>query len=452
MPTLLQRVCQRGLFALLGVCGGEAAQRTIRQGRGIVGLCLLLLRKKEHFCWPSGVWLGEQAQQRQLRYGAVGIMGLSAVLVGVTSALAIAGFNIFGHRPTVYVPGACDRLEPHLRHHIVGQDDAVSLLADAVCNHLGQLHPKKPLVLSVHGPPGVGKSFFHQLLAEVLYNVTNVEDCPPELEDQCWRNKCPGSHCPSYKIVFGTDYVSNQFEVQAQLLKDALLTHVQKHRESVLVVEEYDKMNCRSRGMLQQLLLKGFAAAGIQFDRTIVVLESNVGYAEVFSRLEGGKQVSIDELQSILKDALFQDWARQGCESHGDTSKAVALIDVFAPFTPLNKEHIEALMRLQLQRRVDRLEYDLVRSGLADKVEWSAGVIDCLTSKVEFEGDYAIEGAKSVGTTVGLHVTRALKRLKASLGDEVRDAHIGRTLQFSATPDGRTLAARLLPQEQCLPG
>ena len=35
-----------------------------------------------------------------------------------------------------------------------------------------QPSPKKPLVVSLHGPPGVGKTFFHKLLAEAVYNMT----------------------------------------------------------------------------------------------------------------------------------------------------------------------------------------------------------------------------------------------------------------------------------------
>ncbi len=35
-----------------------------------------------------------------------------------------------------------------------------------------QPSPKKPLVVSLHGPPGVGKTYFHKLLAEAVYNMT----------------------------------------------------------------------------------------------------------------------------------------------------------------------------------------------------------------------------------------------------------------------------------------
>ena len=53
-----------------------------------------------------------------------------------------------------------------------GQSLAAHLLADAVCDHVENPRAGKPLVASLHGSPGIGKSYFHQLLAQALYNAT----------------------------------------------------------------------------------------------------------------------------------------------------------------------------------------------------------------------------------------------------------------------------------------
>ena len=107
-------------------------------------------------------------------------------------------------------PDACVRVESHLRAHIFGQARlesplsraTVQLIAMLPCSGPGagtarrgnlrphhrrahaasasacqrvalkrafaQPSPKKPLVVSLHGPPGVGKTFFHKLLAEAV--------------------------------------------------------------------------------------------------------------------------------------------------------------------------------------------------------------------------------------------------------------------------------------------
>ena len=69
---------------------------------------------------------------------------------------------------------ACHRVRAHLAAHLHGQETAANLLADAVCDHVENPRPSKPLVASLHGSPGIGKSYFHQLLAQGLYNATDA--------------------------------------------------------------------------------------------------------------------------------------------------------------------------------------------------------------------------------------------------------------------------------------
>lgn len=90
---------------------------------------------------------------------------------------------------TTFVPGACDRLEPYISSHLVGQGLAVSQLTDAVCDHIASPSKSRPLVLSLHGPPGVGKSMVHLLTAQTLYS----KHPSPALA-------CPGHDCAGYKV------------------------------------------------------------------------------------------------------------------------------------------------------------------------------------------------------------------------------------------------------------
>jgi replication-associated recombination protein RarA len=92
-----------------------------------------------------------------------------------------------------FVPGVCERLEPYLLSQVVGQELALVQLSDAVCDHISNENPLKPLVLSVHGPPGVGKSMSHLLAARVLYN-----------QDPSPQTQCPGHDCPGYKACFSS--------------------------------------------------------------------------------------------------------------------------------------------------------------------------------------------------------------------------------------------------------
>jgi len=62
-----------------------------------------------------------------------------------------------------FVPDACERLERILDTHVVGQKLASSLVVASVCSHLQNNTPVKPLVISLHGPPGIGKTLSHHL-------------------------------------------------------------------------------------------------------------------------------------------------------------------------------------------------------------------------------------------------------------------------------------------------
>lgn len=53
-----------------------------------------------------------------------------------------------------FQPNACNTVEPYLYSQIVGQDLAVGQLIDAVCHYTALKDHPKPLVISVHGPPG----------------------------------------------------------------------------------------------------------------------------------------------------------------------------------------------------------------------------------------------------------------------------------------------------------
>lgn len=80
-------------------------------------------------------------------------------------------------------------MEPYVFERLVGQELAVYQACDAICQHLKDEQPQQPLVLSVHGPPGVGKSLMHLLLARILYNKKPSK-----------RQECPGQSCRAYKV------------------------------------------------------------------------------------------------------------------------------------------------------------------------------------------------------------------------------------------------------------
>ena len=271
---------------------------------------------------------------------------------------------------------ACSKLRHHLETNLHGQAVAVDLLSDAICDHLESRDPGKPLVIALHGPPGVGKSYFHRLLAQAVYGAVgttwdeeeaeggNVDEASREDDASrgrdtakeassswqtfttSWVRKgygtvqkavtpqiffggqldtthdlaahCPGADCPSYKVVFGIDYVASEEAVQSAKLQDSLLTHLRQYPESVLVIEEYDKMGCAARGMLRQLLEKGVQHDGAAFKKTIFVLEANAGFTEIKKKMDS--EMAAASLLSHTTDKSSDDSSSEGGSNPGRTA------------------------------------------------------------------------------------------------------------------------------------
>ena len=407
---------------------------------------------------------------------------------------------------------ACTRLRSHLEKNLHGQNVAVDLLSDAICDHLETPNPTKPLVLAVHGPPGVGKSYFHRLAAQAVYGagvrsedeseggmhgnsfdglkgdekeetfdgwqtvrssfktattqfanvfapITNTlfsAQLNRKGDDKNKDNQCPGSDCPGYKIVFGVDYVTTEEKEQSAKLKDSLLIHLKQYPDSVVVIEEYDKMGCAARGMVRQLLEKGHDDTS-QFKNSVFILEANAGFTEIkknldaemkniedsetIRRTEDARDVSTGgdsnigrtgdgtrteptvtttlspsvttNTQRFLRDLVFSRWADDGCETLVDTKKAVGAIDVFAPFLPLTRNALRLVVIQHLRAKaLDKCDGAILGDAALASLTWSEddSVVGFLISQVELEGRYAVEGGKEVPFVLSRWVTRALRK------------------------------------------
>lgn len=312
----------------------------------------------------------------------------------------------------------CRRARRSTAEELMGQPTGVELVLDALCDHVEMPSERlrKPLVMSMHGSPGTGKSTFHRILARAAYNATTSSR-----GEDAGRYACPGRGCPGYKVIFGTDYVVREREAQARMLRDAVTRHLERFPESVVVVEEYDKLGCPARGMLKQMLEHGSAGGegnpfdrNVTFSRSIFVLEANMGFMDVHDvSAATGRRVDGDALVALqrkLKDGLFEKWTNDGCEDREDTLKVVGAIDMFVPFVPLDHAAVKSIVHAQL---VERGRIKKHRRELG-RLEWDDNVLERLVDEVEFEGKYAIEGGKEVSIVLSRCVTRALRLLAES--------------------------------------
>ena len=62
------------------------------------------------------------------------------------------------------------------------------------------------------------------------------------------------NECTRVQVLYGMDYTVTEQERQHEMLKHSILDHLKHSPETLLVIEEYDKLDCPTRGLLKQLI------------------------------------------------------------------------------------------------------------------------------------------------------------------------------------------------------
>eukprot|EP00899_Mesostigma_viride_P007558 jgi/Mesvir1/16803/Mv15168-RA.1 len=232
------------------------------------------------------------------------------------------------------------------------------------------------------------------------------------------QGPCSPDACKAYKILFSVDWKPSEVVDQVTLLQYQLTNHLRKYKESVVVIEEYDKMPCMSRVMLMRMLLKAFAATNLHFTRSIVVLESNMASLEIHDQLQRTDgDPSIEDFQTVIKDELFKAWAeRSSCDNNRvEVDRHVLMPDLYVPFLPLGRESVAELFRRELRSRNE----SSVEMGQVASLTWGPELVDFLVEKVVFEGPYALEGGSDVGHKEQMYVAPAMRKASKARAAEL---------------------------------
>ena len=185
-------------------------------------------------------------------------------------------------------------LEEHLHQRVVGQDEAVEAVADAVRQgRAGLSHPDRPVGSFLFlGPTGVGKTELARALAETLFGDENrlVRFDMSEFQDRHTVSRLTGAP---------PGYVGHQ---DAGQLTDA----VRRTPYTVLLLDEIEKAHSDVADTLLQLLdagrLTDARGRTADFSNTVVIMTSNVGADQILTAAASGR--SVEELREPLMAAV----------------------------------------------------------------------------------------------------------------------------------------------------
>jgi len=236
------------------------------------------------------------------------------------------------------------RLAQILHHRVVGQDEAVQLVSDAVLRaRAGIKDPRRPIGSFIFlGPTGVGKTELAKSLAETLFDS---EDNIVRLDMSEYMEK----HSVSRMIGAPPGYVG--FEEGGQLTEA-----VRRKPYSVLLFDEIEKAHPDVFNVLLQILDDGRVTDSqgrtVDFKNTVIIMTSNIGSHFL---LEGVTEDG--ELTEEARDATTAELRRH---FRPEFLNRVDETVLFKPLTPSEIEQIVVLMTSDLAARLADRKIEVV--------------------------------------------------------------------------------------------
>jgi ATP-dependent Clp protease ATP-binding subunit ClpB len=227
-------------------------------------------------------------------------------------------------------------LEDRLHQRVVGQEEAVEAVSDAVRrSRAGLQDPNRPIGSFIFlGPTGVGKTELCKALAEVLFDNENAM---VRIDMSEFMEK----HTVARLIGAPPGYVGYE---EGGLLTEA----VRRRPYSVVLLDEMEKAHRDVFNVLLQVLDDGRLTDSlghtVDFTNTIVVMTSNVGSQAIQEiTKEGGSE---QEVRDAVKEALQARFLPEFLNR----------IDETIIFHPLDKRHIRRIVDIQVKRLVKQAE------------------------------------------------------------------------------------------------
>jgi ATP-dependent Clp protease ATP-binding subunit ClpB len=220
-------------------------------------------------------------------------------------------------------------MEERLHERVVGQDEALSAVSNAVRrSRAGIQDPNRPIGSFIFlGPTGVGKTELARALAEFLFDD---ERAMVRIDMSEYQEK----HTVSRLVGAPPGYVG--YEEGGQLTEA-----VRRRPYSVVLFDEIEKAHTEVFNVLLQLLDDGRLTDGhgrtVDFRNTVVIMTSNLGN----QLWEGGRQVTRDEINSVLQAHFRPEFLNR--------------IDEIVVFHSLTREHLSQIVDIQMRRVAELL-------------------------------------------------------------------------------------------------
>jgi len=253
-------------------------------------------------------------------------------------------------------------LEDELHKRVVGQNEAIAAVSDAVRrSRAGLQDAKRPIGSFIFlGTTGVGKTELAKALAEFLFNDEN-------LMTRIDMSEYQERHSVSRLVGAPPGYVGYD--------EGGQLTESVRHKPySVVLLDEIEKAHPDVFNILLQVLDDGRLTDNkgrtVDFRNTIIIMTSNIGSHII--------QESFSEIGKNNSDEVFERTKQQVFEllKQSIRPEFINRVDEIIMFTPLNKREISDIVKIQFNRIKEMLQQNDINIEITESaIEWisSAG-------------------------------------------------------------------------------
>jgi len=272
-------------------------------------------------------------------------------------------------------------LDDHLHQRVIGQDEAVRAVADAVLRaRSGIKDPNRPIGSFLFlGPTGVGKT---ELARALAYTLFDDESNLVRIDMSEYMEK----HTVARLIGAPPGYVG--YDEGGQLTEA-----VRRKPFSVILFDEIEKAHHDVFNVLLQVLddgrLTDSQGRTVDFKNTVLIMTSNIGSQDILSSQERG--VDYEEMRAMVLREIQQHFRPEFLNR----------VDEVVVFHPLTQEELGPIVEIQLQR---------LRARLADRqmtLELSPAAVSELASR----GYDPVYGARPLKRLIQQEIETPLSRL-----------------------------------------
>ncbi len=238
------------------------------------------------------------------------------------------------------------QLEEHLHERVVGQDEAITAVADAIRrSRAGLSDPKKPIGSFIFlGTTGVGKTELAKALAGYLFDD---ESMMTRIDMSEYQEK----HTVSRLVGAPPGYIG--YDEGGQLTEA-----VRRKPYSVVLLDEIEKAHPDVWNVLLQVLDDGRLTDNkgrvVNFKNSLIIMTSNIGSPIIQENFDGVNEKNVDEVTDKTRDEVMT-LLRQTIRP-----EFLNRVDEIIMFRPLMKKEIAGIVKIQL----DTLKKLVAESGI----------------------------------------------------------------------------------------